>query len=86
MFLQRAAQGGSPVLIPGALEIRVDHPKVPPFDRTDVAATSGTQAATVSSRERLEHKYQGGGGPSERAGTRPATLLARLWRNLRSWI
>jgi hypothetical protein len=84
MFLQQAAQRGSPVLIPGALEMRVDHPEVPPAHRTAVAATSGTQAATVSSRERLEHKHQGGGGPSERAGTRPATLFARLWRSLRS--
>ena len=80
--LQHAAQSGSPVLIPGALEPRARGPAARPIHRIDVPATVHAHAEAVSDRERLEHEREGGGAPSERAGARPATIRARLWRSM----
>src|SRR6185295_2910875 len=63
--LQRAAQSGLPVLIPGALERRVGRPTVRAATATAEAVTPRAVAA-VDDRERLEHEREGGGAPSER--------------------
>ena len=76
--LQRAAQGGLPVLIPGALERRVGRPTVRPANAAAEAVTPHAAAAAVNDRERLEHEREGGGAPSERTGMRHRTFLTRL--------
>ena len=75
--LQRAAQGGVPVLIPGALEIRVRRPAAL-RGAAPAAVTLHAAAAAVHDRERLEHEREGGGAPSERTGMRHRSFLARL--------
>lgn len=76
--LQRAAQGGLPVLIPGALEIRVRRPAALPGAATPAAVTLHAAAAPVHDRERLEHEREGGGAPSERTGMRHRSFLVTL--------
>ena len=76
--LQRAAQGGLPVLIPGALERRVGRPIVRSVNATPEAVTPHAAAAAVDDRERLEHEREGGGAPSERTGMRHRSFLTRL--------
>jgi hypothetical protein len=82
--LQRAAQGGLPVLIPGALEKRVGRPTARPPNATAEAVTPHAAAAAVDDRERLEHEREGGGAPSERTGMRHRTFLTRLSERLGS--
>jgi hypothetical protein len=82
--LQQAAQSGSPVLIPGAREARAGLPAARPTAGSDLPVTHDGQTPGMSDRERLEHEREGGGAPSERAGGRRATILARLWRTMLS--
>ena len=81
-FLQQSADGGSPVLIPGAWETHDGHPGAPPTHGADRPVTRRTDAAAVFDRERLEREREGGGAPRERAGARPPTIFARVWRRL----
>ena len=76
--LQRGDDNGLPVLIPGAREIRVRPPDVAP---AEIAAAVPTRApAAGDDRQRLERAREGGGAPSQRTGSRPATFLSKLWR------
>lgn len=73
--LLEAAQGGQPVMIPGARDRRVV-----PGEATDVMAdpaAAHARAAAVSDRLRSEREPDTGGA------VRPRTILARLWR--RAW-
>jgi hypothetical protein len=83
VFLQQAAQSGSPVLIPGAREPRAGLPAARPTSGSELQVTHHGQTPGMFDRERLEHEREGGGAPSERAGGR-ATILARLWRTMLS--
>ena len=78
-ILQRAAQGGLPVLIPGALEVRVVRPTARPAIAESVTPPP---AADGDNRERLEHEREGGGAPSERTGMGHRTILGRLSERL----
>jgi len=82
VFLQQAAQSGSPVMIPGAFETRPGGPAGRTTGGTERPMTLHAQPAGTPSRERLEREREGGGAPSERGGRR-TTILARLWRTMR---
>lgn len=84
VFLQQAAQSGSPVLIPGAREARAGLPAARPTDGTELPVTHHGRTPGMSDRERHEHEREGGGAPSERDGGRRATILSRLWRTMLS--
>ena len=77
-ILQRAAHGGLPVLIPGALEMRAGRPTAPSASTSSESVTPHASAAAGDDRERLEHEREGGGAPSERTGRRHRTIRARL--------
>jgi hypothetical protein len=64
-ILQQAAHGGLPVLIPGALEMRVGRPTARPAAAAE-SVTPHAPAAAVVDRDRLEHEREGGGAPSQR--------------------
>ena len=83
--LQRAAQGGLPVMIPGALEKRVGRPTARLANATAEAATPQAAADVVHDRGRLEHEREGGGAPSERTGMRHRTILTRLSERFGNW-
>lgn len=78
-FLQEAQRDRSPVLIPGAFEMRVRAPAAPVSQLMDVRVPH-VQAAAASDRGRLEREREGGGAPSQRAG--PGTISARLWQSV----
>ena len=81
LLLQLAAHSGSPVLIPGAWDIR----PLRPASRSigdETQATLTAQTVVVPDRGRLEREREGGGAPSER-GHR-ASFLVRLWRTTRA--
>ncbi|PYR51242.1 MAG: hypothetical protein DMF89_06545 [Acidobacteria bacterium] len=80
-LLQRAAQSGLPVLIPGAFEMRAGRPAVRPASAAAAAETPHAHAA-ASSRAQLEREREGGGAPSERRAGRHRTIFARLWRRM----
>ena len=80
-LLQRAAQSGLPVLIPGAFEMRAGRPAVRPAGAAAAAETPRAQAAG-SGRARLERELEGGGAPSERRPGRHRSIFARLWRGV----
>jgi len=81
-FLQEAQRNATPVLIPGAYEMRGSAPAARPSQRMDVRVPN-TDAVAASASGRLEHPREGGGGaPSERAGRRYATLSTRLWQSV----
>jgi hypothetical protein len=65
-ILQQAAHGGLPVLIPGALEVRVGRPIARPASPAAEPAAPHAPAAAVFDRDRLEHEREGGGAPSQR--------------------
>jgi hypothetical protein len=69
-ILQEAAHGGSPVLIPGAFEMRIGRPIARPTNAAE-PMTPPVRAAAADNRERLEHEREGGGAPSERTGRGP---------------
>ena len=78
-ILQEAAQAGSPVMIPGALEPRVGDPDT----RVNVTAASPLsdgRPAVMGDRERLQYEREGGGAPRERRPpSQSHTALAWLW-------
>ncbi len=76
-LLQRAAQSGLPVLIPGAFEMRAGRPAVRPAGAAAAAETPRAQAA-ASSRPQLEREREGGGAPGERRAGRHRSIFARL--------
>ena len=78
-ILQQAAQSGLRVLIPGALEMRVGRPTARPGGVTGESLTPEALSTAVGDQERLAHEREGGGAPSERTGSRPRTIIARLW-------
>jgi len=80
-LLQRAAQSGLPVLIPGAFEMRAGRPAVRPASAAAAAETPHAHAA-ASSRPQLEREREGGGAPSERSPGRHRSIFARLWRGV----
>jgi hypothetical protein len=65
-LLQQAADGGVPVLIPGAREMRAGHPTACPTVAAPDPATPSAPVAAVVDRDRLEHEREGGGAPSQR--------------------
>ena len=76
--LQRAAQSGLPVMIPGALEMRVGRPN---NRRARAPAEAVVPRAAVDAfldRGRLEHERERGGAASEPTGMRLRTILIRL--------
>jgi hypothetical protein len=79
--LQEAARGGSPLLIPGALEPRAVAPVVPLTRNTDPRGSVVTQTSVVSDSERLARELEGGGASSQRPRGHRASVLARLWRS-----
>ena len=81
--LVHADRSGSPVMIPGAFEMRVSRgaTSLPPGP-ADTAAIRHARTIAASDHERLEHEREGGGAPSERRGGRSGTLWARLWHSL----
>jgi hypothetical protein len=81
-YLQEARRNGSPVLIPGALEIRVSTPAGPSSQPIGMRVPRDASATAASDRERLEHAREGGGAPSQRAGRRRGTFGARLWQTV----
>jgi hypothetical protein len=83
-ILQRAAHGGLPVLIPGALEKRAGRSTGPATAPTVQSVLLHAPAAAVDDRERLEHEREGGGAPSARMGRRHGTILAKLGDWLRN--
>jgi hypothetical protein len=78
--LQEAQRNGSPAPIPGAFEMRTGAPIAPPSQGNDVRVPAHAYASTDSSGGRLER--EGGGAPSQRAGTRRGTISARLWQSV----
>jgi len=81
--LVQAERSGSPVMIPGAFEKRITTGATFPSPRpAHPAAIVRARTIAAFDRERLEHEREGGGAPSARAGRRPGTLGARLWRSL----
>src|SRR5687767_6135794 len=82
-FLQEAQRNGSPVLIPGAFEMRASAPAAPLSQRIDVRVPDHARAGADSDRERVEHEREGGGAPGQRAGRRRGTIKARLWQSVR---
>ena len=78
--LQQGVRSGVPVMIPGAWEVRVGPPIV---QTADAGGLLGPRAAAPGhDRERLEREREGGGAPSQRAGSRPETMVARIWRRI----
>jgi hypothetical protein len=78
-LLLQGARTSSPVMIPGAFERHASASGGPGGN-----GTSQTYTVTVSARERLVYQREGGGAPSERSGGRPASILQKLWRSMRS--
>ena len=70
------------MMIPGAWESRDRRPDVRPAHHTDLPVTRHADSSAVFDRERLEREREGGGAPRERAGARPPTIFARIWRRL----
>jgi hypothetical protein len=66
VLLQQSADGGVPVLIPGAREMRAGQPPTLPTTAAPEPAAPPAPAAAVVDRDRLEHEREGGGAPSER--------------------
>ena len=70
-------------MIPGAFETRVSRgATLPPPPPADLATSGRPRTIAAFDRERLEHEREGGGAPSERAGSRSGTLRRRLWQSL----
>src|SRR5207302_62024 len=80
VLLLQQAHSSSPVMIPGAWDVRAVRPAAPPIDGAEPATTPHAQPAVVFNRERREREREGGGAPSERARGHRASVLARLWR------
>jgi len=80
LLLQQAAHSSSPVMIPGAWDVRAIRPAAPPIGDAEPPMTRAAQMVAVSNRGRLEREREGGGAPSESARGRRVSLLARLWR------
>jgi hypothetical protein len=81
-ILQEAAHGGSPVMIPGAFDIRDRHPRTESPVATPEAVTPPTRTDTDSDLQRLEYEREGGGAPSERSRRPHRTILASLWHGV----
>lgn len=81
-LLQEVQRNGSSVPIPGAFEMRASARAAPRSEGIDVRLPPDAPAAAESGRERLEHEREGGGAPSQRAGSRRRTISARLWRSV----
>jgi len=64
LFLQRSAQSGSTVLIPGGWDVRPVRPASRPIGDAETQTTPIAQTVVVSDRETLERQREGGGAPS----------------------
>jgi hypothetical protein len=84
-ILQRAAQVGLPLMIPGAWERRVQGQAAVAANAAG-PATSGAHAATYGDRQRREYEREGGGAPGARVAAGQRTILARLRRLSQSLI
>jgi hypothetical protein len=78
--LQQAADSGSPVMIPGALDARPARPVARPIASAGTRATRPVETAAAPDRKQLELEREGGGAPSQRRGVR-GSFLTRLWRS-----
>lgn len=81
-LLQEAHRNGASVPIPGAFEMRVRARAAALSQGIDVRLAPDAPATADSDRERLEHEREGGGAPSQRAGTRRGTMGTRLWQSV----
>lgn len=79
LFLQEAAHGGSPLMIPGAWDPRTLAPAAQMTRNADPQVAA--QTSVVSDRERLARELEGGGAPSQRPRADRASFLTRLWRS-----
>jgi hypothetical protein len=80
LLVQQAVHSSSPVMIPGAWDVRAVRPATPAIGVAEPRMMLAAQIVAVSNRGRLEREREGGGAPSERARGRRASVLARLWR------
>ena len=72
---------GPGVMIPGAFERRARVPAVPPTPDIDVLVMPPVEHVSESDPGRLAREREGGGAPSQRAGTRRGTVMFRLWQS-----
>src|SRR4051812_50194430 len=78
LLLRQAAHSSSPVMIPGAWDVRAVRPAAPAIGDAEPRMTLPAPMVAVSDRERLEREREGGGAPSARG--RRASVLARPLR------
>jgi hypothetical protein len=82
-FLLKGERTSSALMIPGAYERRASASGGSDGYDTGMQVKAHMYAVTVSARERLVYEREGGGAPSERSGERPASILQKLWLNMR---
>ena len=80
VLLLQQAHSSSPVMIPGAWDVRAARPAAPAVGDIEPRTMLAAQTLAVFDRERLEREREGGGAPSERAHGHQTSVLARLWR------
>ena len=76
--------GGPAVMIPGAFEMRAGDARVlavPTTPPIDVLVMPPLPEVSESDPGRLAREREGGGAPSQRAGTRKGTFMFRLWQS-----
>ena len=81
-LLRETVHAGLPLMLPGALELRVVRPATQPASRTAAPVRSQAHPVVIGNRERLEYEREGGGAPSQRRLARHQTILSRLWHCL----
>ena len=79
-LLEHRAEGPA-VMIPGAFEMRARVPAIPPTPDIDVLVMAPLPQVSESDPGRLAREREGGGAPSQRAGTRRGTVMFRLWQS-----
>ena len=67
-------------MIPGTFEMRARVAAVP-TPETDARVMPAPWSVPGSDRGHLEREREGGGAPSQRAGTRRGTVMFRLWQS-----
>lgn len=76
-----AERFATPVMIPGAFEIRASPRSARPIQGPAVPVADHSSAVVAFDRERLEHQREGGGAPV--AAGRLRALGTTLWRRFR---
>ena len=73
--------GGPGLMIPGAFEMRARVLAVPTTPAINVLVMPHLPEVSASEPGRLAREREGGGAPSQRAGTRRGTVMFRLWQS-----